>query len=96
MNPRTNKSCDSNKPNVSFEPNSPTLGRPMRILKPHPSCIEPNFVKVRDSTANTDTKPHAYNPLCCDGKLHDHFYPNPIESNSKPIEARSRDGHQWV
>jgi hypothetical protein len=34
--------------------------RLMRTLKPPPSYIVPNFMKVRDSKANTDTKPHAH------------------------------------
>ena len=49
----------------------------MRILKPPPNYTVSNFVKVRNLTANTDAKPHTYNPLCCD-RLHGHFQPNPI------------------
>ena len=54
--------------------------RLMRILKR-------NFVKeIRPPTQIQNS--NAYNPLCCDCKLHDHFQQNPTESNSKPIEGQ--------
>jgi len=64
--------CDNNKHNVYFEPNSPT-SKIDADFETSPSYIVPNFVKVGDSTANTDTDPHAYNSLCYDRKLHDYF-----------------------
>lgn len=60
--------------------------RLMRILKFPPSYIESNFVKVRDSTANTDTEPHAYNPLCCDRASQ----PLLAKSNRKQLKSNWR------
>jgi len=54
--------CDSNKQSVSFETNNPT-SETDADFETSPSYIMSNFVKVEDSTANTDTDPHAYKPI---------------------------------
>lgn len=68
--------------------------RLMRILKTPSSYTVPNFVQVRNLTANTDNEPHAYNPLCCD-KLHGHFQPNPIvESQIEGWSINESEHHE--
>jgi len=66
-------------------------GRLMRILKPPWSYIVSNFVKVRDLTANTDTEPHTYNPLCYDSKR-----PFLAKSNIKQLKTNWRPDQGMV
>lgn len=61
--------------------------RLMRILKPPPS-YSAKLCEGERFNRQHGYRTHAYNPLCCDKKLHDHFQPNPIESNSNPIEGQ--------